>query len=181
MLLQKTCFRLQSGQDHLERVVSKRGRQHVLFSRIPNKRLRFFKDLGNTLIHIRWRWILLTLAIINSIAYLAFSGIWLLNSWISGDFDSVDDEPCIVGAHSYTGYLLLSIESITTTGYGYIYPTDHCHMAWFVLTLNTLIVIVIDGAFFTVVYVKISKPINKDVVKFSRRAVVILFVTCFER
>lgn len=114
----------------------------------------------------------MTLGIINSLAYLAFSGIWLLNSWVSGDFDGTNEKPCIVGAHSYTGYLLLSIESITTTGYGYVYPTDHCKMAWLVLTLNTLVVIVIDGAFFTVVYVKISKPINKDVVKFSRRAVV---------
>lgn len=95
-----------------------------------------------------------------------------MNSWVSGDFDPSNTKPCIVGAQSYTGYLLLSIESITTTGYGYVYPTDQCQMAWFVLTLNTLVVIVIDGAFFTVVYVKISKPINRDLVKFSRRAVV---------
>lgn len=165
----------------MERVVGKRGHQNICLNKIPNKELRFIRDLGNTLIHTRWRWIILTLSLINLVAYLAFSAIWMFDSWISGDFvlPSSDKHRCIVGAQSYTGYLLLSIESITTTGYGYVYPTDYCQFAWFILTLNTIVVIIIDGAFIAVVYVKIAKPNNKDAVKFSKKAVVRLALAQF--
>lgn len=107
-------------------------------------------------------------------AYVTFSGIFMLDAWFSGDWDEnvLDHKVCIVGTKSYVGYLLLGIETITTTGYGYVYPTQDCKLVWFALTLSTMVTFVIEGAFITFVYVKISRPINRDVVKFSKKAVV---------
>lgn len=79
---------------------------------------------------------------------------------------------CIVGTKSYVGFLLLSIETITTTGYGYVYPTQDCYFLWVVFTFTTIVTFAIEGAFITVVFVKIARPVNKDMVKFSKRAVV---------
>lgn len=170
----KKIFRLPPNRNNSIRVVNKKGRFNISLSKIPNKELRFIRDLGNTLIQIRWRWILLTLVLVNGLAYVTFSAIFMFDAWLSGDWDldNPDHKTCIVGTNTYVGYLLLGIETITTTGYGYVYPTQECKFVWFALTLSTIVMFFIEGAFITVVYVKISRPINKDVVKFSKRAVV---------
>lgn len=81
-------------------------------------------------------------------------------------------EPCVVGTNSFTGYLLLSIETLTTIGFGEIYPTD-CQENWIILTFQALVGVAIEGALVTAIYVKMARPVKNDHVSvFSKKALV---------
>lgn len=72
------------------------------------------------------------------------------------------------------GFLLLSIETLTTIGFGTSYPLHTCggHV-WMVMMLETLANVTINGALITAVYVKVTRPLTKDSTRlFSRQAVV---------
>lgn len=134
------------------------------------------RDLGNTLLTIRWRWILLTLCLVNFASFFLFAFMWMLVAEVSGDFDDANNgiqEKCIVNVNGFNGFLLLSIETITTIGFGYYYPTEKCSHAWLVLTLESMVNIGLQGVLISAVYVKIAKPYTKmSNSLFSKRAVV---------
>lgn len=77
-----------------------------------------------------------------------------------------------LGTKTFSGYLILSIETITTIGTGFIYPTD-CHEGWIIITLQAMVGVVIEGVLIIAVYAKMSRPIYKDNVNlFSKKAIV---------
>ncbi|KAI4467358.1 inward rectifier potassium channel [Holotrichia oblita] len=156
------------------RIVQKCGRNNVIPTEVPEKSFRYFKDIGNTILNTRWRWILITICVANAIAYVVFAGMWMLIAVINDDHDEErrgDYPPCIYGTTSFTGYLLLSMTTLNTIGYGVQYPTE-CQPSWMVLTLQALTSVAIEGALITAVFVKMSKPNNRSPLKiFSRKAV----------
>ncbi|XP_076259692.1 inward rectifier potassium channel irk-1-like [Rhynchophorus ferrugineus] len=157
------------------RLVSKRGRMRVYFKRIPHKSLKYARDLWNTLVTMQWRWLLFIVAIVNLTAYLGCTFLFYADSWISGDFDgNPEHHLCIEGAYRASNFFLLGIETITTTGYGYVHPTENCIMFYLVLTFSTLTSIFIDGIFISVVYAKMNSTKNQDSFGsiFSRKAVI---------
>lgn len=160
--------------------MSKRGRLNVYLYKIPHKSIRYVRDLWNTLVNMRWRWLMLTVSLINVSAYILFAELFLLDAWISGDFEATSSpgrHKCINGVHNFTSFFMLGIETITTTGYGYFHPTENCYLVWIVLTCSTLVTIFIDGAFISVVYVKICRPARKiNYCMFSKKAVVSNFL-----
>lgn len=157
------------------RFISKSGHLNLQLRQVPScKYFRFTKDFANTLVALRWRWVTVLVILTNFCFYVIFAGLWMFDAWLSGDFKATKKSKfCIDAARTFTGYLLLSIETITTTGYGYLYPTENCYLAWFILTLSTIVMVLIDGAFISVVFLKICKPLRKDVLTlFSRKCVV---------
>lgn len=155
------------------RVLTSDGYLNVHIKDIPNKYRRYAKDLGNTLINTRWRWILLTLTLGNGLAWLAFAFGWMCLAMYSGDNGKTDGQPdvCIVGTRHFTGYLLLSIETLTTIGFGEIYPADCLH-SWWILALEAMAGVAIEGALVTAVYVKMSRPIKRVNGLLSKKGVV---------
>jgi hypothetical protein len=161
----------------IRRFMSKTGHLNLQLGQVPyHKYLRFTKDFANTLVLIRWRWVILFVILANSFFYLCFAGLWMFDAWLSGDLDGTKTGNfCIKATRHFTGYLLLSVETITTTGYGYLYPSEHCYLALAILILSTLVMIFIDGAFISVVFLKICKPPKKNTFTlFSKKAVVSL-------
>lgn len=160
--------------------MSKRGRINIHLKNIPDKSINYVRDLWNTLVNMRWRWTMLTVVLVNLLAYLTTAQLFYLDAWVSGDFsaqNATQHRVCIENAKNYTTFFMLGIETITTTGYGYVYPTEYCQLAWMILTFTTILTIFIDGAFISVIYVKISRPTYKTSKSlFSKKAV----VSCWE-
>ncbi|XP_066152318.1 G protein-activated inward rectifier potassium channel 4-like isoform X1 [Euwallacea fornicatus] len=160
---------------YLARIVRKSGRLNTFLKKLPHKSLYYFRDLGNTLLTLQWRWILTTLFLVNLACFILFSFLWMFLAKVSGDFDDVvRNQSCIVNAKTFPGYLLLSIETMTTIGYGYRYPTEHCVGGWVLLMLQAIFNTFVQGALVSVVYVKTSKPFTNSSAIFSKSAVVCL-------
>ncbi|KAJ8916330.1 hypothetical protein NQ315_005025 [Exocentrus adspersus] len=160
---------------NLARIIRKSGRLNIFLTKLPNKNLSYIRDLGNTLLTIRWRWILITLFIVNFASFFIFSVLWWMLAKHSGDFDPNSTEMCVVNTKTLTGYMLLSIETITTIGYGYRYPTEKCEGGWILLMMQVLLGIAIQGVLVSTVYVKISKPFARVSTSiFSKCAVICL-------
>ncbi|XP_060531859.1 inward rectifier potassium channel 2-like isoform X2 [Cylas formicarius] len=158
------------------RFVSKRGRVKIYLRHIPQKSMRYVKDLGNTLVNLQWRWVILIVTLVNLTAYFTCALIFYWDSWLSGDFetDQKGQGLCMKGTnHAFAKFFMLGIETITTTGYGYWHPTENCNFFYIALGFSTLISILIDGIFISVVYVKLNRTKTFTFEQiFSRKAVV---------
>nr|XP_023024570.1 G protein-activated inward rectifier potassium channel 1-like [Leptinotarsa decemlineata] len=158
---------------NLSRIVSKSGKLNTFLTKRQQKNLTYIKDLGNTLLTIQWRWILFTLVLVNYASFLLFGGLWWILAINSGDFDENNTTPCVVNTRSFTGYVLLSVETITTIGYGYRYPTEYCEGGTMLFILQSLVSVAIQGALISTVYIKISKPFSSSTSSIFSRAAVI--------
>ncbi|ENN72060.1 inward rectifier potassium channel 2 isoform X2 [Dendroctonus ponderosae] len=159
------------------RVVCKSGRLLVYFKKIPQKSAQYAKDLWNTLINMQWRWLLLTVAAVNVVAYISCALLFYFDSWFSGDFDNEEGKlSCMVGISNMRHFFMLGIETITTIGYGYVRPSENCELYFVVLAFSTITTIFIDGAFISVVYAKLNKPKERNVHghMFTKKAIVSL-------
>lgn len=85
-----------------------------------------------------------------------------------------DKEPCIIGAKSFTGFMLMSVESQVTTGYGEYYPSEECPEAIFLLIFQLTIGVVIDGTMIGIFFSKMIRPPKYADMKFCKKAVVCL-------
>lgn len=101
-------FRItQFQRKKVPRIIEKNGRINTFLNHLPNKKFRYLKDLGNTLIAIRWRWVLLSLFLANSIAYVVFAFGWMSVAIYSGDMEKNSTKTmCIVGKRFFLNLLL---------------------------------------------------------------------------
>ncbi|CAH1163836.1 unnamed protein product [Phaedon cochleariae] len=160
-------------QFNLARIISKSGRLNTFLTQLHHKNISYIRDLGNTLLTIRWRWIIMTLFLVNFICFIIFGCLWWFLAYVNGDFHANATVKCVENTQTLTGYILLSVETITTIGYGYRVPTEHCQGTWVLLTLQAMLSVAIQGALVSSVYVKISKPFtNISSSIFSKKAVI---------
>ncbi|ETN66688.1 inward rectifier potassium channel [Anopheles darlingi] len=115
-------------------------------------------------------------------SWIFFAILWFLIAYAHGDLnhdpstgERLGDgtKPCVEGTTSFTGFLLFSVETQVSTGYGVIVPTEECPEAFFLLLAQILFGLVIGGAMVGVVYAKmIRTPKRSFEMKFSKRAVI---------
>lgn len=82
---------------------------------------------------------------------------------------------CVEGAFTFAGFLLLSIETQVSIGFGSKYPNEECPEAVFLMAVQVIAGIALEGAMVGIVYAKMSRPSGRartGDLKFSRRAVV---------
>ena len=163
------------------RVVNKIGSRNVNGVNLPEKSIKFMKDLANTLVEMQWRYLLLFFAFAFFGSWLFFAIFYFIIAWPLGDllFDEVtnerlgeDSQPCIMEAKTFTAFFLFSVESQVSTGYGVWYPTEACPEAIFVLIVQLICGLCVDAAVVGIFYVKIIRPPKYSYFKFSRKAVV---------
>ncbi|XP_021701200.1 ATP-sensitive inward rectifier potassium channel 11 isoform X2 [Aedes aegypti] len=164
------------------RVINKAGERNVLFLNLPQKSVRFVKDLVTTLVEEQWRYTLTAFMLSFFSSWILFAILWYLVAYAHGDliFDPETGErlgdgamPCVEGATTFAGFLLFSIETQVSTGYGAKVPTEECPEAMFLLIVQIVIGLVIDAAMVGIVYAKMVRPPKKiSDMKFSKKAVI---------
>ncbi|XP_058451523.1 ATP-sensitive inward rectifier potassium channel 11-like [Malaya genurostris] len=164
------------------RVINKAGERNVLFLHLPQKSVRFVKDLVTTLVEEQWRYTLTVFVLSFVCSWILFAILWYLVAYAHGDlnFDPETGDrlgegtlPCVEGATTFVAFLLFSIETQVSTGYGAKTPTEECPEALFLLAVQIIVGLVIDAAMIGIVYAKMVRPPKKiSDMKFSKRAVI---------
>ncbi|GAB0090280.1 ATP-sensitive inward rectifier potassium channel 11 isoform X1 [Sergentomyia squamirostris] len=166
-----------------KRVIYRNGKRNVDFFNIPQKSARYFKDFVTTLIEEQWRYTLALFAFTFFSCWILFALLWYLIAYAHGDLN-IDPEsgertgdgerPCIMEAKSMASFLLFSIETQVGIGFGTRYPTEECPEALFLMIVQLILSVAIEGAMVGIVYAKMVRPTktgNSDL-KFSRKAVI---------
>ncbi|XP_058122377.1 G protein-activated inward rectifier potassium channel 4-like [Anopheles ziemanni] len=168
----------------VSRVVNKIGERNVRIYNLPQRSIRFVKDLVTTLVEEKWRYALAVFVLSYIGSWTFFAGLWYILSYAHGDlaldpatgerlFDGV--MPCVDGVSDFVGFLLFSMETQISTGYGAKVPTEECPESFGLLTIQLIVGLLIDAAILGIVYAKMVRPPQKiSETKFSRRAVVCL-------
>lgn len=130
----------------------------------------------------QWRYTLTAFTLSFFCSWILFAILWYLVAYAHGDlnFDPETGErlgdgaqPCVDGATTFAGFLLFSIETQVSTGYGAKVPTEECAEAFFLLIVQIIVGLVIDASMVGIVYAKMVRPPKKiSDMKFSKKAVI---------
>lgn len=130
----------------------------------------------------QWRYVITVFAMSYFVCWISFAGLWYLIAYAHGDLtvdqktgERLSDGPtsCVEGATTFAGFLLLSIETQVSIGFGEKYPNEECPEAIFLMMMQIVMGVAIEGAMVGIVYVKMVRPPRKSSdMKFSKKAVV---------
>ncbi|XP_055919349.1 ATP-sensitive inward rectifier potassium channel 11-like isoform X2 [Eupeodes corollae] len=164
------------------RLIEQNGNENVQFLKVPQKSWRYCKDLVTTLIEMEWKYTIAIFVASFFTSWFFFGVLWYLIAYYNGDltFDEITGErmgkgrePCVLGATTFVGMLLHSIETQTTVGFGVRTPSADCPESMFVFILQIIASIGIEGAMVSVIYAKTARPTRQLAkMRFSNKAVV---------
>ncbi|KAJ6650042.1 Inward rectifier potassium channel irk-1 [Pseudolycoriella hygida] len=163
-----------------KRVVKKNGDRNISFTNIPERATKYFRDVVTTMIDAQWRFFLTIFSMSYVSSWFIFAVCWYLISYTHGDLDSnLQDiktfRSCVVGCDSFADFFLFSLETQVSIGYGSKFVTEECPEGVFLITLQVIVGIGINGAMAGIVYAKMTKPARHvSVMNFSRKAVICL-------
>ncbi|XP_048519159.1 inward rectifier potassium channel 2 isoform X1 [Dendroctonus ponderosae] len=158
----------------VRRLVRKSGKSSIHQKSSTERSFRFLLDLSNTLIESSWIWILLVLSAAFVLTWLMFAGFWAIISIENVDASNGTSESCLEGIESFSGYLLFSIETQTTVGYGGRYINEYCPEAIIGLVVQLVVGAAVGGSLICIVFLKMVSPTKNrhSMVCFSKQAVI---------
>uniref|UniRef100_A0AAR5P511 Uncharacterized protein n=1 Tax=Dendroctonus ponderosae TaxID=77166 RepID=A0AAR5P511_DENPD len=142
----------------VRRLVRKSGKSSIHQKSSTERSFRFLLDLSNTLIESSWIWILLVLSAAFVLTWLMFAGFWAIISIENVDASNGTSESCLEGIESFSGYLLFSIETQTTVGYGGRYINEYCPEAIIGLVVQLVVGAAVGGSLICIVFLKMVSP-----------------------
>lgn len=130
----------------------------------------------------KWRTTLFMFITTYFVSWTLFAILYYIIALIHGDltFDEAGnrlgkgERPCINDATNFYGFILMSVETQVSTGYGSKYPTEECAEATILMIIQLTVGIIIDGSMIGILYTKIIRPPKYKHIKFSKKAVVCL-------
>lgn len=149
------------------RVVYKSGETNVRLMNIPRRSVKFLKDMATTLVEMKWKYAMLLFVLGHVVSWVVFALLYQLIGAAHGDFDfdpktgarlGEGKMACSRGAVDFWGFLLLSVETQVTTGYGEKYPTEECPEGVFLFMVQILFSIVLDGGLVGMIFAKMARP-----------------------
>lgn len=149
------------------RVVYKNGETNVRLLNIPMRSVKYIKDMATTLVEMKWKYALLLFVLGHVLSWVVFALLYQLIGYAHGDFEfdpvtgarlGEGKMACSRGALEFWGFLLLSVETQVTTGYGEKYPTEECPEGVFLFMAQILFSVVLDGGLVGMIYAKMARP-----------------------
>ncbi|CAG9764532.1 unnamed protein product [Ceutorhynchus assimilis] len=158
----------------VRRLVRKSGKSSIHQKSSKERSFRFLLDLSNTLIESSWIWTFLVVSFIFTLTWFMFAGFWAIISIENVDAWNGTSDSCLKGIDSFSGYLLFSIETQTTIGYGGRYINEYCPEAIIGLIIQLIIGAGVCGSLICIVFLKMVAPVKNrhSMVCFSKKAVI---------
>ena len=146
------------SQDYLnerrqKRLVSKKGQVQIAQSKVENRRRRYLTDFFNTMLDLKWRYVLLIFTASFFLSWLAFAVIWWLIIFYRGDLEpghlpheqeANGWQPCVLAVYNFASVFLFSVETQHTIGYGSRQTTERCPEAIFMQSLQSVVGVMIQ-------------------------------------
>ncbi|XP_055331722.1 G protein-activated inward rectifier potassium channel 3-like [Paramacrobiotus metropolitanus] len=158
------------------RLLLKHGTYNITGKNIPQRRVRLVSDLWNTLIDLKWRFILILFMLSFVISWALFAVIFYVIASAHGDLERSNQEdwkPCIKNLESFTAAFLYSVESQHTIGYGFRYTTEECAEAIIFMCLQAAVGVALQAFMVGVVFAKVQLPKKRaQTLLFSEKAVI---------
>ncbi|KAL1502019.1 hypothetical protein ABEB36_007232 [Hypothenemus hampei] len=158
----------------VRRLVRKSGKSSIHQKNNTERSFRFLLDLSNTLIECSWIWTLSIVTLIFILTWLMFAGFWAIISIDNVDSWNGTVQNCLEGIDSFSGYLLFSIETQTTVGYGGRHINEYCPEAIIGLVIQLILGAGVCGSLICIVFLKMVGPMKNpnSLVCFSKKAVI---------
>ncbi|KAJ8963563.1 hypothetical protein NQ314_005548 [Rhamnusium bicolor] len=143
----------------VKRLVRKSGKSSIHRNTANSQHLfRYLLDLSNTLIESNWKWLMLAVSLAFILTWLIFAGLWMIIAIDNEEVASKNSGPCLGGINGFAGYLLFSIETQSTIGYGTRYINGYCPEAVFLMCVQIILGVCICGSLICIVYLKMIRP-----------------------
>ncbi|XP_034826027.1 G protein-activated inward rectifier potassium channel 3-like [Maniola hyperantus] len=158
------------------RVVYKSGEENVpVRSNIPAKSMKYMRDMVNTVINSKWRFIILMMVCSYFLFWFIFAGIWYaVTSSYKDDIGDGKDH-CVTGTSSFAGLLMMAVETQMTIGYGVRYPNEECPEAIIVMVFEIIAGTALSGGLAGLLFTKMVRPNRQGAtIGFSKKATVCL-------
>ncbi|XP_017777638.1 PREDICTED: G protein-activated inward rectifier potassium channel 3-like [Nicrophorus vespilloides] len=155
----------------VRRLIKKNGNINVIRSNFSIFRDRYIRDLGHTLVNSSWIWTIFCLTACFMLSWTLFATGWMIIGIANDDTNSTS--PCMEGISGFAGYMMFSIETQQTIGYGSRYITNNCPEGTFMISLQMILSGVFCGGMVCIVNAKMVRPLqqfSKNL--FSKRAVI---------
>jgi potassium inwardly-rectifying channel subfamily J len=166
-----------------KRIVSKKGIIHIGRNHMEHQdRRRFISDFFNTMLDMKWRYVLTIFCLSFFLSWLAFAVVWWVITYAHGDFqpDHLPAEqaksgwnPCVYGIHNFASCFLFSLETQHTIGYGGRMTTEECPEAILVMSFQSVIGVIIQACMVGTIFAKLTRPKKRaQTLLFSKNATV---------
>ena len=171
------------GEKLRKRIVSKKGVVHIGKSHMGKRQqTKYLTDFFNTMLDIKWRYVLLLFCMSFFLSWLAFAIVWYIILFYRGDFmeEHLPDKqsennwmPCVYAMFNFASCFLFSIETQHTIGYGSRQTTEKCPEAIFVMSFQSVVGVMIQACMVGTVFAKLTRPKKRaETLMFSKNAVV---------
>lgn len=147
-----------TSQDYLierrkKRLVSKRGHVQIAQDKVSNRKRRYMTDFFNTMLDIKWRYVLFIFTASFFLSWLGFAVVWWVILLYRGDFEpdhlphmqeANNYQPCVLAMYDFASVFLFSVETQHTIGYGSRQTTERCPEAIFMQSLQSVVGVMIQ-------------------------------------
>ena len=141
------------------RLVNENGRINISAKGVRGWKIRYMHDFFTTLVDIKWRWNILIFIGGFVITWLIFATFYWIIGFSNGDYDANDalHKPCIKNMRTFLSAYLFSIETQSTIGYGVLYVTEECPMAYTCVLVQSIIGAALQAALAGLVVAKVRR------------------------
>src|SRR6218665_1007271 len=159
-----------------QRLVQKNGECNVTIHNVMKRNRKYLVDIFTTLVDMKWRYHLLMFAAAFVVTRFLFGIVWYIIAIGHKDDVYVNNDtwrPCVDNVFDFKSALLFSIETQHTIGYGYRVIQTECHLAIFIMMLQSCLGLFIQSLITGIIFSKISRPKGRaQTIMFSHKAVV---------
>eukprot|EP00095_Tigriopus_kingsejongensis_P008999 snap_masked-scaffold963_size76285-processed-gene-0.10 protein:Tk08999 transcript:snap_masked-scaffold963_size76285-processed-gene-0.10-mRNA-1 annotation:"atp-sensitive inward rectifier potassium channel 12" len=180
----RSPFHIEANSEKLrKRIVSKKGVVNISKGNLDkSQRRRFFLDFFNTMLDMRWRYVLTIFCLSFFLSWLGFGVIWYVIFFIHGDFefDHLPSQqaksgwlPCANSIENFASCYLFSIETQQTIGYGSRQATEECPEAILIMSFQSVVGVIIQACMVGTIFAKLTRPKKRaETLMFSKNAIV---------
>ena len=145
------------------------GRSRVRHRHLPPRGyLGYIKDSFTSIMDSGWYIIILLFFALYILSWLFFGIGWTILA-----YSYSSNETCVTNVNDFQSAFLFSLETQTTIGYGFRYPSSACGVGTLLLVIQSVVGLILDSFLLGLVFAKLSRPRNRrKTIIFSDYAVI---------